>query len=467
MLAGVIQKKTLQEIAASIESLETGLYDLLELRLDGCRDLTPEGLARLRPPLPCILTLRAASEGGAYAGSEEERLDMLERLAALRPAYLDVEAFVPAERIARIRAVSPETRLILSAHDFFGTPDDLEAVLENMRAKAAGAIYKIAALARNTPEALRMLLLCKTAGERGLDVIGIGMGEYGECTRVLAPVFHYGLSYCPAEQATAPGQIDAATLRDTYNFRKLNRNTAVYGLLGDPVAQSAGHVYHNRRNAESGLNAVYVKWRVGKEDLAESLRLLAALGVRGGSVTMPLKEAVLAYLSGVDEGASAVGAVNTLKLAGGGYAGTNTDAAGALDALPMPVGGLELALIGAGGAARAVVYEALARGAKVSVYNRSVGKSLPGGLETLPFDRLFTAEGRHCDILINTLPFASDFDFSRVPFNKKMFAYDLSYAKKSRFLDLAAAAGCRTLDGSGMFEAQARLQRRFWFGRAE
>lgn len=462
MLVGVIQKKTLAEIKGLVQRLDVNLYDLLELRLDGCADLTPEGLAKIEFPLPVIFTLRAAREGGAFTGSEEERLNMLERLISLKPAYLDVEAFVAADDIARLRAASPETQIILSAHNFVETPADLDALLESMRKKAAGVIYKVAALAQSTPDALRLLLFCKKVTAAGVPIIGISMGEYGECTRILAPVYHLGFTYCPVEEATALGQLNAVTLRDIYNFKLLNPDTAVYGLLGDPVLQSQGHLYHNRKNREEGLNSVYVKWRISPEKLAESMELLTSLRVRGGSVTMPLKEKVLPLIHSLDESAAAMGAVNTLKLETGGYAGINTDGAGAVNIVPLALQGLNVVILGAGGAARAIMWEALKRGAKLSVYNRSAGKKLPGGLFTLPLEQLVALKEQPCDLIINTLPFDISFDFSQVPFKKTMLAYDISYGKKSRFLELAQAAGCSILDGQSMFEAQAVLQRAFW-----
>ncbi len=461
MLVGVVQKRRLADMASLIARLDPHEFDLLELRLDGCEDLTPEGLAAIPLPLPAIFTLRAVEEGGRHAGDEAGRLLMLEKLAALRPAYLDVESFVPAERIAAIRAISPETRIILSAHNFSDTPDDLDAVLAGMRQKAEGVIYKIATTARNTLEALRMLLFCKQARDQGLDIIGISMGKDGECTRILAPVFHAGFSYCPIEESTAPGQLSARELRTRYGFSRLNAQTAVYGLLGDPVEPSRGHIYHNERNASSGINAVYVKWRLRPEETAEGLRLLAALGVRGCSVTMPLKEVVLPCLASMDE-SSAIGAINTLKLSNGGYTGVNTDGAGALNALPVSVTDRRVAVIGAGGAAKAVIHELQRKRACVTVFNRTTDKPLPGGIRPRPLSELLEAEAAPYDILINTLPFDAPVDFSRLPLEEGMVAYDISYAKASRFLELARAAGCRVLDGSGMFEAQAELQRRFW-----
>jgi 3-dehydroquinate dehydratase/shikimate dehydrogenase len=159
------------------------------------------------------------------------------------------------------------------------------------------------------------------------------MGEDGTSTRILAPLVHSGFCYCPVDESSAPGQLGAETLRKVYNFARLDEDTAVYGLLGDPVGRSAGHIYHNGRNALHSCNAVYVKWRIPREESGQAVALLHRLGVRGLSVTMPLKEAVMPFLASIDEAGQAIGAVNTLKACAGGYSATNTDGAGALNAL--------------------------------------------------------------------------------------------------------------------------------------
>ena len=198
MLIGVIHKPTLADLAATVRDLDKSPYDALELRLDGCLDLTSSGsmaewadLLALARPLPVILTLRARAEGGSFDGSEEDRLALLEKLATLEPAYLDLEAAIPAPRLARLRALCPRTRIILSWHDFTGSPPCLDTVLERMQAQLAGpVIYKLSALAHHCLDALRMLVFCKEKSKQGLELTGISMGEAGSSTRILAPVVH-------------------------------------------------------------------------------------------------------------------------------------------------------------------------------------------------------------------------------------------------------------------------------------
>lgn len=470
MIIGSMQKQSMSECAALLQQLEPGLFDMVELRLDACRDLDTAVLAGLPRPVPVLFTLRCAEEGGAFAGSEESRLSTLEQLMTLHPDFVDLEASIPPERIRAIRAVSPRTRLILSKHDFTGTPDNLDAVLQAMQATVAAShpaadardvIYKIAVRAHTTLDALRMLAFCRKHSAAGVQLVGISMGEDGVTTRILAPVVHSGLCYCPVDEATAPGQVDARTLRSVYNFANLNHETAIYGLVGDPVAQSIGHMYHNECNVRDGRNAVYVKWRLSREQVASALGLMREIGVSGLSATMPLKDVFMPFLTEVDDALALIGAVNTLKFHGQSLLGLNTDGKGAVLALPEPVAGKRVIVLGAGGAARAVMDEVHRQGGLLTVFNRSE-KPLPAPVKIRPFSELSALRGEDYDMVINALPFNADFDFSRFPFAKGTVAFDLSYAKPGDFIRLALEAGCRMADGRDMFFQQAALQRTFW-----
>ena len=466
MLIGVIQKPRLAEMAAVLDTLDASLFDALELRLDACEDLTAEGLARLPLPLPAIFTLRCREEGGAFQGEEAVRLTLLETLIRLKPAYMDIEASVPADRIAAIRALSPTTQIILSRHNFTETPDALEDMLHTMRAQAEGVIYKIATYARNSLDALRMLVFCTQQRAAGIPLVGICMGPDGESTRILAPLVHSGLCYCPVEECSAPGQIDVHSLREIYNVVGMNTDTALYGLLGNPVSHSIGHMHHNRLNASAGGNAVYVKWRLEPEELEQGLALLHTLGVRGLSVTMPLKEAVLPFLCGMNGAVRDIGAANTLIAMPDGWYGLNTDGQGALNCLPVALHGKRVVVLGAGGAAKSVIYEAVRQGAVVRVFNRSAHKRLPGDVPVYPLGEVGRLRNEPYDVIINALPFDAPIAFAEVPFLRGTLAMDCSYAKPGgqigEFLRRAAEAGCVALDGAGMYVEQAALQRGVW-----
>lgn len=479
MLVGVVQKNTLAECLALLRQPELLRFDNLELRLDACADLTLEGAAALleAAPLPVIFTLRSRAEGGLFRHSEEERLNLLEGLTRLHPGNLDLEAHIPSERIARLYSLSPGTRFIISKHDFESTPSSqagLKAMLDEMRRKFDNpeVVYKIATRANSTLDALRLLLFCREQRRLGTQLAGIAMGEDGQSTRILANWAHGTFCYCPAERGAASavglGQLSAEELCYVYNFQRLGRNTQVYGLIGDPVEQSLGHCYHNAENRAAACDAVYVKWRLKPEELEEGLELFRRLGVLGLSVTMPLKEAVLPYLGSMLENVSVIGAANTLRLQSDGWRGANTDAPGAVEALPFSLRGKSVAVLGAGGAARAFIYEAQRHGAKLLVFNRS-DKPLPGlaprrPQEQLvrPLERLPELKNIAYDLIVNTLPMHLDFPFEVIPFRPGSLALDFSYNQTSRFLALAGAAGCRTMDGTSIFYMQAAIQRAFW-----
>jgi 3-dehydroquinate dehydratase/shikimate dehydrogenase len=257
-------------------------------------------------------------------------------------------------------------------------------------------------------------------------------------------------------------------LRDVYNFKYLNKDTAIYGLIGDPVDQNRDHVYHNERNAWHGCNAVYVKWRLSSGQLSRTLPLLEQVGVRGLSVTMPLKRAALSHLSDIPPQLRAIGAVNTLKAVEGGWLGLNTDGAGALACLPprlRNLTGKKVVVLGAGNAGRAVIQALDMAGASVMVYNRTINKSLPWNDSSppiRPLDKRTELRDLDYDLVINALPFGLDISFDQTRLRAEALAMDLSYGAPSAFLRAARASGCETLDGSGMFAAQAALQRRFW-----
>lgn len=132
--------------------------------------------------------------------------------------------------------------------------------------------------------------------------------------------------------------------------------SATYGILGWPVEHSRSPAMQNAAFQASGLSASYVCFSVHPDDVADAVRGLKALGVRGANVTVPHKEAVIRWLDDVTPQARAIGAVNTIVREIDRLVGYNTDAPGlarALDEAGVQVDGARTAVIGAGGAARA------------------------------------------------------------------------------------------------------------------
>lgn len=465
MLTGVISEQSLEALRSRLASVPD-IFDAIEIRFDAVRDIEKLPFAafhQLIIPKPAIFTLRPKDQGGAFAGDETTRLELLEKLASLCPACIDVEYTTSKEWVERIKKASPTSQIILSYHDFERTPSDLEAIRDSMLQTAPQAICKIATMANSTLDALRMLVFCK---ESRSPLIGICMGEHGSTTRILAPVVHTGFSYCPVTNASAPGQIAAETLSEVYNFKQLNPATAIYGLLGDPVDKSIGHQYHNERNRALGVNAVYVKWQIHPGDMAKALPLFKKLAVKGLSVTMPLKEEAFREADHLDDEAAQIGAVNTLVAGPDGFTGYNTDARGAVSALTSHTAGTlqgsKVAVLGAGGSAKAIIHELKKQGATVLLFNRSPEKAEALGVPGKGLEALATLAQEACQYVVNTLPITASVPLTPQSFVPGSVAMDITYMGHSSFLDTARHAGCICIDGLAMYSRQADLQRKLW-----
>jgi 3-dehydroquinate dehydratase/shikimate dehydrogenase len=450
--------------------------DLLELRADHLR---PEELAAAaRFPrlvdLPVILTVRRTRDGGKYAGDERERVAVIERLtgpaAGTAFAYVDLEEDLDAQALAA-RLMAAGTRIIRSFHDFAGVPADFSRRVASL-ARGPREIPKAAVMPGGVADLLR--LLEASAALKGEKIV-LGMGDFGFPTRVLAPKLGSFLCYAsPPGFAVAPGQVDPATLEDVFRFRGTGPSTSVYGVIGNPVLHSRSPLIHNMGFTALGIDAVYLPFPVDRvEDFWAVAGLLEVMGL---SVTVPFKQAVIPHLAESDLLVRDTGACNTMwrRAGSGSWSGTNTDVGGFLAPLRALFGGevppgLAATVIGAGGAARAVVHALLAQKARVLVLNRSPGRAAAlaqafavscAGLDPKGYRQ---AE-KYGDVVVQTssagmAPNAEIDPAPGLPFKPGAVAYDLVYAPdETAFLRRARAAGCRIVRGRQMLVAQAMEQ---------
>lgn len=421
------------------------LADLIELRLDSF-DI------QKKPPFPCIFTLRKKEQGGVRNISEKERLAKLEKLLALGPEYCDIEADTDPAFIEKIAKKFPKVKLIGSYHDFKETPRDLEAILHKMK-NPYFAIYKIALKANSTADMLRLMIFAQSAK---VPLSVMSMGEFGKPSRVIAPIIGSLLDYSGLHEDPHLHRYSLKTLHEVFHYRKLNRNTLIYSLIGDPVEQSPGHLFHNPRFHH---NAVYIKMVVKKTEVSEVFTLIRRLPFGGLSVTIPLKESLFSEMDEVAPLAKAIGAINTVTFRNKKAIGTNTDAPGALNAIEKhtPVRGKHLALLGAGGTARAIAYEAKQRGAHVSVFNRTPSRAKEFGYKGYTLDEL---SNHPYDILVNTVPPTTNFIPPLLPHTLVMDV--VYYPKETPLLIAAKKLGCFCIYGEEMFIEQALLQQKEW-----
>ena len=467
MLCVVIKGPTLEEVYQQLEKAVVHA-DLVELRLDYFQTLNREALRLLRShfSIPMIFTLRSQNQGGNYTGSEEARLSEIRRLIELKPEYLDLEKDVSSLLITEILSRSAETKLILSYHDFIGTPDDLDNIYQEMK-KIPAFFYKIATTAKNCLDALRLMCWKQKLDDK---LIAISKGVHGQISRILGPIIQSPITYAALdeEKKTASGQLLVDEILERYHHRVINSHTAIYGLIGDPVDQSISDKTHNHLMAACGFEAVYVKIQVLPSELKDFFYYVRQLPFQGLSVTMPLKERVLPFLDEIDSQARDIGAVNTLHFVDGKICGYNTDGLGALNAIESecPVKGKKVVIIGAGGASKAIAFEAHKRGGGVTILNRDEKKAalIANHLHCIgkSLDEISSCFEAGYDILINSTP--SCLPISPNYILSQSIVMDIkTKPKETEFLKQAKAKNCIIIHGYRMFIEQAVGQFHFWF----
>ncbi|MBI4400386.1 MAG: shikimate dehydrogenase [Nitrospirae bacterium] len=268
---------------------------------------------------------------------------------------------------------------------------------------------------------------------------------------------------------------------------EINTQTKLCGLLGNPVEHSLSPAIHNAAFRKLQLNYVYLAFRV--EDLSGAIRGIRALGnVRGFSVTIPHKVAVIPYLDEVETAAKQIGSVNTIVVENGKLIGYNTDASGALRALRdagAPLKGQRVLMLGSGGAARAIAF-ALANGTGIDRLtilgvDEAERRGLVGDLQTKtslhvedgPIDEdTLRRSITDSQILLHCTPVGMhpQVEDTCVPasmLKPHLTVMDIVYNPlETRLLREAKAAGCRTIRGLEMFLNQAIAQFELWTGQA-
>ena len=230
---------------------------------------------------------------------------------------------------------------------------------------------------------------------------------------------------------------------------------------------------HRAAYAALGIDAVYLAFDVPPDRLRDAVRGAHALGARQLSVSLPHKEAVIPLLDDVDETARRIGAVNTIVRDGDRFVGHNTDWLGAVQALERERGlaGARAVVLGAGGAARGVVFGLLQRGAHVTVLNRTPARAatLARELGAHGSGDLGAIGKARFDVLVNTTSAGLRSDESPVPaaaIPAGALVMDAVYEpERTRLLRDAEACGARTIGGKWMLVLQAAEQFRLWTGR--
>jgi 3-dehydroquinate dehydratase/shikimate dehydrogenase len=435
--------------------------DLVELRLDSVSDPNVAGaLAGRRRPV--IVTCRPPWEGGGFMGSEEERHRILADALALGAEYVDIEWRARFDDLLRSTG---GRRLVLSSHDFTGMPADLPAQVHAMRSTGA-EIVKVAVRPHCLADCVPLLALGAEASRHGAIVI-IGMGEYGFSTRLLAGRF--GSAWTYAGFVRDVGQLAAPVLLKDYQFRSITDSTAVYGIVGGSVTHSVSPSMHNAAFRAARLDAVYLPLPAASAD--DFLTFGRAIGISGASVTIPHKVALFDRVDEVYSVARRIGAINTIRVADGKWIGDNTDASGFLHPLldRVELKGRRAAILGAGGAARAVVVALASSGCTVRIHARNRARAEETAALASGLVGPWPPEPESWDLLVNCTPIGMypRVDQTPVPADQLTgrIVYDLVYnPPMTRLLREAVARGCHAIGGLDMLVGQAHEQFQWWTG---
>ncbi|WP_123039761.1 shikimate dehydrogenase [Cohnella candidum] len=264
----------------------------------------------------------------------------------------------------------------------------------------------------------------------------------------------------------------------------MDSNTMMYGVIGDPIGHSKSPLMQNRAFRETGVNGAYAAFRVAPERLGEAIAGMRAMGFRGLNVTIPHKVAVMAFLDEIDEGARAIGAVNTIVNENGRLIGRNTDGIGYVRSLKEEaepeLAGKRIVVLGAGGASRGILWALnRERPASLQVANRtwdkareladSLAESQAPAVQAVRWEELKEACSE-ADIVINTTSVGMAPHVEETPIDPSWVrpgavASDLIYNPlTTTFLQQAQERGCRIHGGLGMFVYQGAYAFEYWTG---
>ena len=265
-----------------------------------------------------------------------------------------------------------------------------------------------------------------------------------------------------------------------------NYRAELTGVFGDPVDGNPTGVMEEAGYEALGLNYRYITMKVTKDGFPDAMRAVRALNMRGVNLTMPLKITVLPWLDGLSRAAAIIGAVNTVVVREDGTLfGENTDGKGFVEALERAgesAEGRHVAILGAGGAARAIAIEcALSGAAKVTVINRTLSRAeelaalirekTPAESTALAWESGMAIPA-DTDILINATPIGlapdsnalPEIDYSTV--TDQMVVSDVVFNPPfTRFLEEAGKRGAKTVTGLGMLACQGARNFTLWTGR--
>ncbi len=320
-----------------------------------------------------IATCRRTANGGKFSGSIAAEIEVLSKAAGAGFHIVDVElesaTAMKKGELQKLRDTG--VALIISHHDYAATKD-LEGIYKRIVPFHPDFI-KIVPTAKTLVDNVTLMRFIERMEDHS-NIIGICMGDAGIISRVLGVRAGSAFTFAAATtgEETGPGQIAARTLIETYRIDQVDAATKVYGVAGNPIRSSLSPIMMNTAFRRETVNAVYLALQANK--LSDLLKLVQEIPIQGLSVTMPLKQEIMAHLEKTDPLSAKIGACNTvLRAQDGKLYGFNTDVAGITGPLEkrLSLRGAKVLVLGAGGAARAAVFGLRDKGAEVFILNRT------------------------------------------------------------------------------------------------
>ncbi|HKB36430.1 MAG TPA: type I 3-dehydroquinate dehydratase, partial [Gemmataceae bacterium] len=452
---------------------------LIELRLDFLAKAPDFKRLLHNKPCPMIATVRRPADGGRWPGTEEARQTLLRQAIVAGFDWVDLETDV-ADSIGRFKNV----KRIISYHNMRETPADIEKIHARM-CHQDGDVIKVAVRAQQPSDNLRLLELARRSKK---PTVAVCLGDFGMPSRVLGGKYGSPFTYCAfnKERGIAPGLPSFDDMRLIYHSDLVNADTAVYGVIGDPVGHSLSPLVHNTAYRKLGLNAVYVPFRVPRESFSGFLADFDAVPVSGYSVTIPHKETAATVATLKDPNVELTQAANTLLRHAEGnptqWSAFNTDYTAAVDSLRDALGnapeGMPTTLqsrvtliLGAGGVARSIAHALHREGTLLTISSRTAERSRKLAEEV--DCRLIDWAARHsvnAEVVINCTPVGMHPKVDESPLHPSflrpgLVVFDTVYTPEQTLLVKEARnRACLVVTGVDFFVRQASQQFRLFTG---
>jgi 3-dehydroquinate dehydratase/shikimate dehydrogenase len=448
--------------------------DLIELRLDFVARALDLKRLLAEKKSELVATVRLPRDGGRWAGSEDARKMLLRQVIVSGGfEWVDLETDV-ADEIRRFKDV----KRVVSYHNLKETPDHLEEIHAKL-CQQDPDIVKITTMATSLADNKRILeLQCKSK----VPTMAYCMGDLGFPSRLMSAI--YGAPWVYAafnkERGIAPGMPAFGEVKNLYQIERVNQETKVYAVVGDPIAHSLSPLVHNAAFLKSGINALYVPVWAPRGQFPECLRTFAGR-IQGYSVTIPHKESAAHEAVWRDRTVDEVHSANTLVLGEHGFKAYNTDYKAFMDSLlaaMAPNGGpapdlhrVPALILGAGGMARAAAHALARAGCTLWITARDHAKAEKlaeeVGAETVDW---IGRNKEGCRIAVNCTPIGMHPNVDESPLHTgylrpELTVFETVYTPESTMLvKQARERGCTVVTGVDLFVRQAAQQFQLFTG---